>query len=379
MGNNCLCSINIVLLMYETLCVLREKQKIKVSIQLGRKRYMSNKKVTKEFIQGLPKAELHLHLEGTLEPELKLRLAQKNHINIGQQTIEEVKAAYQFDSLTSFLQVYYPTMNVLQDKEDFCALALDYLKKAKEHNVKYTEMFFDPQAHTSRGVPFETVINGYYEATLQARKFGVEANLIMCFLRDMPAESAMETYRQALPYRNKFIGIGLDSDERNNPPLKFAEVFALAKKDGFHITMHCDIDQENSIEHIRQALLEIGIERLDHGTNIVEDPSLIAYIKEHNIGLTCCPVSNSFVVDDMKGKEMQELLHQGIQITVNSDDPAYFQSYISDDLYALAQKYELFQDDVVQIARNSFSIAWISEGKKKEYLEMIDKYIASFA
>nr|WP_319487804.1 adenosine deaminase [uncultured Caproiciproducens sp.] len=340
---------------------------------------MSNKKVTKEFIQGLPKAELHLHLEGTLEPELKLRLAQKNHINIGQQTIEEVKAAYQFDSLTSFLQVYYPTMNVLQDKEDFCALALDYLKKAKEHNVKYTEMFFDPQAHTSRGVPFETVINGYYEATLQARKFGVEANLIMCFLRDMPAESAMETYRQALPYRNKFIGIGLDSDERNNPPLKFAEVFALAKKDGFHITMHCDIDQENSIEHIRQALLEIGIERLDHGTNIVEDPSLIAYIKEHNIGLTCCPVSNSFVVDDMKGKEMQELLHQGIQITVNSDDPAYFQSYISDDLYALAQKYELFQDDVVQIARNSFSIAWISEGKKKEYLEMIDKYIASFA
>lgn len=340
---------------------------------------MSNKKVTKEFIQGLPKAELHLHLEGTLEPELKLRLAQKNHINIGQQTIEEVKAAYQFDSLTSFLQVYYPAMNVLQDKEDFCALALDYLKKAKEHNVKYTEMFFDPQAHTSRGVPFETVINGYFEATLQARKFGVDANLIMCFLRDMPAESAMETYRQALPYRDKFIGIGLDSDERNNPPLKFAEVFALAKKDGFHITMHCDIDQENSIEHIRQALLEIGIERLDHGTNIVEDPSLIAYIQEHNIGLTCCPVSNSFVVDDMKGKEMLELLHQGIQITVNSDDPAYFQSYISDDLYALAQKYELSQDDVVQIAKNSFGIAWILEGKKKEYLKMIDKYVASFA
>lgn len=340
---------------------------------------MSNKKVTKEFIKGLPKAELHLHLEGTLEPELKLRLAQKNQVNIGQKTIEEVKAAYQFDSLTSFLQVYYPAMNVLQDEEDFCALALDYLKKAKEHNVKYTEMFFDPQAHTSRGVPFETVINGYYEATLQARKFGVESNLIMCFLRDMSAESAMETYKQALPYRDKFIGIGLDSDERSNPPEKFAEVFALAKKDGFHITMHCDIDQENSIDHIRQALLEIGVERLDHGTNILEDPSLVDYIKEHNIGLTCCPVSNSFVVEDMKGKEMQELLHQGIQITVNSDDPAYFQSYISDDLYALAQKYELSQDDVIQIARNSFNISWISDDKKKEYLEMIDKYIASFA
>jgi len=340
---------------------------------------MSNSNVTKEFIQGLPKAELHLHLEGTLEPELKLHLAQKNNIDIGQRTIEEVKATYQFDSLTSFLQVYYPAMNVLQDADDFCALALDYLKKAKKHNVKYVELFFDPQAHTSRGVPFETVINGYYEATLQACEFGVEANLIMCFLRDMSAESAMETYRQALPYRDKFIGIGLDSDERNNPPLKFAEVFALAKKDGFHITMHCDIDQENSIEHIRQALLEIGVERLDHGTNIVEDPSLIAYIKEHNIGLTCCPVSNSFVVDDMKGKEMLELLHQGIQITVNSDDPAYFQSYISDDFYALTQKYALSRDDVVQIASNSFGIAWLPDEKKKEYLKMIDTYIASFA
>lgn len=338
---------------------------------------MSENKVTREFIQGLPKAELHLHLEGTLEPELKLRLAQKNGIDIGQSTIEEVKATYQFDSLTSFLQVYYPAMNVLQDADDFRDLALDYLTKAKAHNVKYAELFFDPQAHTSRGVPLETVINGYYEGTRKAREFGVEANLILCFLRDMSAESAMETYRQALPHRDKFIGIGLDSDERGNPPLKFAEVFALAKKDGFHITMHCDIDQENSIEHIRQALLEIGVERLDHGTNIVEDPSLVAYIKERNIGLTCCPVSNSFVVDDMKGKEMLELLRQGIQITVNSDDPAYFQSYISDDLCALSQKYELSRDDVVQIARNSFGVAWISDEKRKGYLDMIEQYVAS--
>lgn len=340
---------------------------------------MPNNAVTKEFILGLPKAELHLHLEGSLEPELKLRLARKNNIDIGQSTIEEVKATYQFDSLTSFLQIYYPAMNVLQEAEDFCALALDYLRKAKTHNVKYAELFFDPQAHTSRGVPIEAVINGYYEATVQAREFGVEAGLILCFLRDMPAESAMETYRQALPYRDKFIGIGLDSDERNNPPSKFAEVFALAKKDGFHITMHCDIDQHNSIEHIRQALLEIGVERLDHGTNIVEDPSLVAYIKEHNIGLTCCPVSNSFVVDDMKGKEMLELLHQGIQITVNSDDPAYFQSYVADDLYALSQKYALSRQDVVQIAKNSFSIAWLSDEKKNEYLQMIDEYVASQA
>lgn len=336
---------------------------------------MSQNIVTKEFVYGLPKAELHLHLEGTLEPELKLRLAQKNNIDIGQNTIEEVKATYQFDSLTSFLQIYYPAMNVLQDTDDFCALALDYLKKAKENNIKYAELFFDPQAHTTRNIPIETVINGYYNATVQAQKFGVEAHLIMCFLRDMSAESAMETYLQALPHRDKFIGIGLDSDERSNPPLKFADVFALAKKDGFHITMHCDIDQENSIDHIRQALLEIGVERLDHGTNIVEDPSLVAYVKKHNIGLTCCPVSNSFVVDDMKGKEMLELLGQGILITVNSDDPAYFQSYISDDLYALAQKYELSKEDVIQIARNSFEIAWMSDEKKKDYQKMIDNYV----
>lgn len=338
---------------------------------------MSKGNVTKEFIQGLPKAELHLHLEGTLEPELKLRLARKNNIDIGQSTIEEVKNTYQFDSLTSFLQVYYPAMNVLQEADDFCALALDYLKKAKEHQVKYAELFFDPQAHTSRGIPFDQVINGYYEAVQQARGFGVEANLIMCFLRDMSAESAMETYQQALPYRDKFIGIGLDSDERNNPPSKFAQVFSLAKQDGFHITMHCDIDQENSIDHIRQALMEIGVERLDHGTNIVEDPSLVAYIKEHKIGLTCCPVSNSFVVDDMKGKEMLELLRQGIAITVNSDDPAYFQSYISDDFYALASKYELSREDVIQIAKNSFGISWISEDKKKAYMDMIDQYAAA--
>ena len=340
---------------------------------------MSQSNVTKEFIHGLPKAELHLHLEGTLEPELKLRLAQKNHIDIGQHTIDEVKAAYQFDSLTSFLQVYYPAMNVLQEADDFRDLALDYLKKAKEHNIKYAELFFDPQAHTSRGVPIEAVINGYYEATRQAREFGVEANLILCFLRDMPAESAMETYLAALPYRDKFIGIGLDSDERDNPPQKFAQVFALAKKDGFHITMHCDIDQEESIEHIRQALLDIGVDRLDHGTNIVEDPSLVAYVKEKNIGLTCCPVSNSFVVNDMKGKEILELLHQGILVTVNSDDPAYFQSYISDDLYTLAQAYGITQEDIAAIVKNAFRIAWIPEEEKEKYLRMVDEYAASFA
>lgn len=332
---------------------------------------------TREFIKGLPKAELHLHLEGSLEPELKLALAQKNNIDIGQTTIEEVKASYQFDSLTSFLMVYYPAMNVLQDESDFYQLAMNYLKKASENGVKYVEMFFDPQAHTSRGVPFDTVINGYYKAVCEAGTVGIEAKLIMCFLRDMSAESAMETYLSALPHKDKILGIGLDSDERNNPPEKFAEVFRKAKEDGFHITMHCDIDQEDSIGHIRTCLMDIGVERLDHGTNIVEDPELVQYVIDHKIGFTCCPVSNSFVTSDMKGREMTELLHKGALITINSDDPAYFQSYVANDMYTLADAYDLTKEDLILLARNSFEASWLSDEKKAQYQAQIDAYVAN--
>lgn len=332
--------------------------------------------VSKEFIKGLPKAELHLHLEGSLEPELKLKLAQKNGIDIGQTTIEEVEASYQFDSLTSFLNVYYPAMNVLQTEDDFYVLAMDYLKKAAENNVLHAELFFDPQAHTSRGVDIKDLINGYYKATVDGRKLGVDSQLIMCFLRDMSLESAMETYESALPYKDKFLAVGLDSDERNNPPEKFAKVFARAKKDGFKVTIHCDIDQENSIGNIRTALMEIGTDRIDHGTNIVEDESLVSFAKDNKIGFTCCPVSNSFVTDDMKGKEIVELLRNGNLVTINSDDPAYFQSYISDDMFALAEKYNLTKEDIVTLARNSFEVSWISQEDKEKYLKEIDKYIA---
>lgn len=332
--------------------------------------------VTKEFLMGLPKAELHLHLEGTLEPELKLRLAQKNGIDIGQSTIEEVKASYQFDSLTSFLQVYYPAMNVLQDEDDFRDLAVAYLEKARQHNVKHCEMFFDPQAHTSRGVPFDTVINGYYKGVEIGCEMGIDAQLIMCFLRDMSADSALETYQAMLPHRDKIIGIGLDSDERDNPPLKFAEVFDMAKRAGIHVTMHCDIDQFNSIGHIADVLHKIGVERIDHGTNIVEDPALVDEVIARKIGFTCCPVSNGFVTGDMKHREIKYLLQRGAKVTVNSDDPAYFQSYISDDYYALAEKAGLSRDDVVQIAKNSFEVSWISDEAKRRYIRMIDEYVA---
>ncbi len=328
-----------------------------------------------DFIRGLPKAELHLHLEGTLEPDLKLKLAKKNNIDIGQSTIEEVEQSYQFDSLTSFLQVYYPAMNVLQDESDFYDLATCYLKKAAENNVKYAELFFDPQAHTTRGVAFETLFNGYYNATQDAKSSGVEANLIMCFLRDMSAESAMETYKQALPFKDKILGIGLDSDERNNPPSKFKEVFELAKNDGFKVTMHCDIDQVGSINNIEYVLKEIKANRIDHGTNIVENATLVDYANKNGIGFTCCPVSNSFVTDDMKGKEILELLHKGVKVTINSDDPAYFKSYISDDMFSFAQKMNATKDDMIKLAKNSFEIAWISDDKRQDYIKMIDDYI----
>lgn len=331
----------------------------------------------KDFIYGIPKAELHLHLEGSLEPDLKLKLAQKNNIDIGQSTIEEVTQSYQFNDLTSFLAVYYLGMNVLQEENDFYELAMAYFAKAKENNVKYVELFFDPQAHTSRGVAFEDVINGYYRATQESHKFGVKANLIMCFLRDMSVESAMEHYELAKPFRHMILGIGLDSDEKDNPPLKFKEVFERAKADGYHITMHCDIDQKDSIDHIRDCLHEIQVERIDHGTNIVEDESLVQEAIDRGIGFTCCPVSNSFVTSDMKGKEIKYLLRRGALVTINSDDPAYFQSYISNDMLSLAEKYNLQKEDIIQLAKNAFKASWLSEEEKEKFISLVDEFVSN--
>lgn len=337
-----------------------------------------NTTVTSEFTQGLPKAELHLHIEGTLEPQLKLKLAQRNHVDIGQKTIEDVQKTYDYHDLASFLAVYYPAMNVLQHEEDFYDLAWAYLQRAAANNVRHVEIFFDPQAHTSRGIPFATVINGLHQAVVDARALNVDAALIMCFLRDFSKESARQTLAQAMQYRDKIIGIGLDSDEHNNPPLKFARQFEDAAAAGLHLTTHCDIDQKDSIEHIRQALEIMDVERLDHGTNIVEDPDLVALAAQRKIGLTACPLSNSFVSPDMKGKEITELLKAGVQISINSDDPAYFKGYISDNYYAVAQKYQLTQAQIVQLAKNSFNAAWISDQQKQLYLAEIDRYVQQF-
>lgn len=330
--------------------------------------------VTKEFTQGLPKAELHLHIEGTLEPELKLKLAKRNGIDIGQETIEEVKETYNYNDLASFLAVYYPAMNVLQKEEDFYDLAMDYLRRAAKNNVRHVEIFFDPQAHTSRGIAFETVINGLYRATVDARALNIDARLIMCFLRDLSRESARKTLEEALQYKDKFIGVGLDSDEHNNPPMKFFNQFTEATKHGLHVTAHADIDQKNSIEHIREVLEVIGVERVDHGTNIVEDPDLVEFAAKKEIGFTSCPLSNSFVTPFMKGKEVLELLSKGVKVSIHSDDPAYFGGYVSDNYYAIADKYNLTKEQVVKLARNSFETSWISDEQKAIYIEELEKY-----
>ncbi len=331
-------------------------------------------RVTMEFVQGMPKAELHLHIEGSLEPELKLALAQKNHVDIGQTTIEEVRKSYDYDDLASFLAVYYPAMNVLQTEEDFYALAMDYLKRAKENNVRHVEIFFDPQAHTTRGIAFETVINGLYRATVDARAMNIDARLIMCFLRDMSRQSAWETLEESLACKDKFIGVGLDSDEHNNPPMKFFPVFDEAARQGLHVTAHADLDQKDSIEHIRELLEVIDVERIDHGTNIVEDPDLIDLAVKRKVGFTTCPKSNAFVTPEMKGPEIKLLLDKGAKICVNSDDPAYFGGYISQNYFELAQEFNLSKEDVVKLARNSFEASWISEEQKAIYIAELEEY-----
>lgn len=330
--------------------------------------------ITPEFTHGLPKAELHLHIEGTLEPDLKLKLAQRNGIDIGQSTIEEVQKTYQYDDLASFLSVYYPAMNVLQTEQDFYDLAFAYLRKAVQNNVRHVEIFFDPQAHTSRGVAFKTVIDGLYRATVDARALNVDAALIMCFLRDFSKESARQTLNEALQYQDKIIGVGLDSDEHNNPPLKFARQFEDAAAAGLHQTVHCDIDQKESIEHIRQALEIMEVERLDHGTNIVEDPDLVDFVVKKKIGLTSCPLSNGFVSPEMKGNEVLELLSKGAKVSIHSDDPAYFGGYIGDNYYAIATQFSLNKEQVVQLAQNSFETSWISDEQKALYIQELKTY-----
>lgn len=331
----------------------------------------------KAFIEGMPKAELHVHLEGTLEPEHIFALAQRNGIELSYKTPQEVVDAYDFHDLPSFLTIYYAAMDVLRTEQDFYELAYHYFEKAAADNIVYVEPFFDPQAHTSRGVEFATVINGIARAQeAAAATLGVESQLILCFLRDMSAQSAMEHLEMALPYKDKLIGIGLDSDEKDNPPSKFAQVFAKAREHGLKLTMHCDVNQKDIHEHMWECLNEINVDRIDHGVNCLDQDDLTQEIVRRGMGLTVCPVSNRFVVQSLTSKEIRRMLELGIKATINSDDPAYFRAYLTDNFLELQREGDYTLEEVVQLNRNAFDIAWLADADKQRLLGKLDRYVA---
>jgi adenine deaminase len=329
------------------------------------------------FIAGLPKCELHVHLEGTLEPELKFALAKRNGMQLPQSSVEEMRASYVYHDLASFLAIYYDGMRVLLKEPDFYDLTWAYLAKAHSQNVRYTEMFFDPQAHTARGVSFDTVIRGIRRAQMDAEnRLGIKSQLILCFLRDWSAEYAMATLLESLPYKDWIVGVGLDSDEKNNPPVKFRAVFARAREEGYLLTMHCDVDQENTTTHIRQCLEEIGVNRIDHGVNALDEAELVATIRERGLGLTICPISNA-CLGDSRARQIKQFLDLGVRATVNSDDPAYFNGYMTENLLLVQREVGLSRGEVVQLLRNAFESTWLPRASKDRFLGELDACAAA--
>ena len=334
-----------------------------------------------EFIEGLPKAELHVHLEGTLEPEFLFECARRNGIQLEYETPADVVAAYDFHDLPSFLAIYYKAMDVLRTEQDFFDLTIAYFRKAAAQNVVYVEPFFDPQAHTARGVAFATVIEGIHRAqVVAAEELGVQSNLIMCFLRDMSAESAAEHLELAKPYgpggKNYLIGVGLDSDEKDNPPSKFTQVFADARALGLKLTMHCDVNQDDIVGHMWECLDLIEVDRIDHGINALDDEALVAKIASRDLGLTVCPVSNSFVVQSLTADEIRRLTELGVKVTINSDDPAYFRAYMNENLQGLADEAGFSAAEIAALTRNAFTVCWADAAVQQQCLGRLDRYLA---
>lgn len=321
----------------------------------------------------LPKAELHLHLEGTLEPELLLELAMRNHVAVPWASVEEVEEAYDFADLGSFLEVYEATMVVLRREVDFADLTSEYLRRSSDQGVRHAEVFFDPQAHLERGVPFATVVEGIH-AGLETgeREHGVTSRLIMCFLRDRPAEAAMETLELALDHRDLIDGVGLDSAEVGNPPSRFGDVFARARYAGLVPVAHAG--EEGPPGYVREALDLLLVQRVDHGIRAMEDDDLVARLVEERVPLTVCPLSNVAlrVVDRLEDHPLPAMLEAGLLVTVNSDDPAYFGGYVGDNYAAVRDRLGLGDDDLVTLARNSVDASLLSDDRKRQLHGEID-------
>ena len=325
-------------------------------------------------LNRLPKAELHLHIEGTFEPELIFAIATRNGVDPGYRSIEALRSAYKFTDLQSFLNVYYAGMNVLRTERDYYDLTMAYFARAARQGVRHAEIFFDPQAHTDRGIPFGIVVEGISAARAAVReKLGITSHLIMCFLRDLSAQSAMATLEAAVAYRDRIIAVGLDSAEVGNPPSKFAAVFDRARAEGFLTVAHAG--EEGPPEYVWEALDLLHVSRVDHGVRSLEDPQLVERLRRQRIPLTVCPLSNVKlrVVADLAHHPLKKMLDAGLVATVNSDDPAYFGGYIADNFEGVAKALGLRDDELIALAKNSFEASFIDDVTKRAYLDEIDQ------
>jgi adenine deaminase len=320
------------------------------------------------LIRTIPKAELHIHIEGSLEPELMFEIARRNGVRLKYEDVDELRRAYEFTDLQSFLDIYYEGTSVLRHERDFYDMTMAYLRRAVADNVRHAEIFFDPQTHTGREVAFETVLNGIDRALREGeRTFDISTRLIMCFLRHLSAESAMGTLEEALAYKSRITAVGLDSGERGNPPSKFAEVFARAREEGLFTVAHAG--EEGPPHYIREAIDILHVSRIDHGISCVEDPSLVEDLAARQMPLTICPLSNIKlrVIDEMKDHPIKMLLERGLKVTINSDDPAYFGGYVADNYIAVHRALGLTEGDVRLLARNSFEASFLSAAEREKF------------
>ena len=329
------------------------------------------------LIEALPKAELHLHLEGSLEPEQLLEFAARNKVDIPFKTLDEVRAAYEFSNLQDFLDIYYQGMSVLQTEADFHDLTDAYLQRVAADNVRHVEVFFDPQGHTERGIPFDVPISGILKALDAAEgKYGITYRLIMCFLRHLSEEEAFETWKQATPWLQKIHGIGLDSSENGHPPSKFENIYAEARKAGLKLVAHAG--EEGPPAYVYEALGRLAVDRIDHGNRSLEDDALVKRLVDAGMTLTVCPLSNLSlcVVDDLKDHPLKRMLALGLKATVNSDDPAYFGGYVNENFRQTAKAIGLTREDIITLARNSFTGSFLPPDEQARHLADIDRIAA---
>lgn len=330
----------------------------------------------KTLIRDLPKVELHIHIEGTLEPELMFLLADRNKVSIPYKNPEALRVAYQFQDLQSFLDLYYVGTHVLRTEQDFFDLTWAYIQKIHQQNVRHTELFFDPQAHVSRGIEFAKVINGIDRALREAkRQFDISSGLILCFLRDLSPENAMQTLKQALPYTDKLIAVGLDSAERNHPPKDFTAVFQKAREHGLLTVAHAG--EEGPPDYIIQALDDLKVSRIDHGVRCLEDVNLVQRLQKQQIPLTLCPLSNIklCVFEKMKQHPIKKMLDMGLLVTINSDDPAYFSGYIEENYLAVAETFHVTKQELFQLAKNSIHASFCTQKRKQQLFSELELVI----